>query len=281
MDTAKLEQQLTRIGLSEKEAVVLLALLRHGTRTTSFIAKKSSLNRGTTYVALHSLLEKGLVVKSTKRKVQYFTGLEPRHLVAYLDQKKREIQTERETLLAMLPDLEAIVNPLTSKPKIEFFDGVEGVRSAIEQTLNATDRTLRAYLSLIDLGEFLGWEYFVDYTKRRIKSGYTLNAIRTHEKDKQAQHKAQLRNIHEGQFDSSESARREVRHISEELAFPISVYLYDDKVTLLSSQEESFALTITSREYSEMQKKLFSVVWNSLTEATEKVERPSLDKNPT
>lgn len=261
-----LQVRLMSIGLSDKEAGALLSLLRYGTRTTSFIAKKAQLNRGTAYVALHALLEKGLVVKSTKRKVQYFTALEPRQLLEYLDRRQQEIQTQRENVLAMLPDLEAIKNPLTTKPKIEFFDGVDGVRSAIEQTLRSEEKTLRAYLSLIDLGEFLGWNYFLDYTSRRIEAGYRLHVVRTHEKDKQAQQKAEQRNIHERHFATSTKDRREVRHIGEELAFPMSVYLYDDKVTLLSSQEESFALTISSREYSEMQKKLFSVVWESLTE---------------
>lgn len=264
MDTKELEQRLVGIGLSDKEAAALLHLLRYGTRTTSFIAKKAGLNRGTAYVALHALLEKGLVVKSTKRKVQYFTALAPGQLIEYLDRRKHEIQTQKENVLEMLPALEAIINPLTTKPKIEFFDGVDGVRSAIEQTLQSKETTLRAFLSLIDLGEFLGWEYFIEYTSRRINAGYTLNVIRTQEKDKEAQQKAQQRNIHQQHFATSKKSRREVRHISEELAFPMSVYLYDDKVTLLSSQEECFALTITSREYSEMQKKLFSLVWESI-----------------
>ena len=266
MERLQLEQGLTQIGLSDKEAAALLNLLRYGTRTTSFIAKKANLNRGTAYVALHALLEKGLVVKSTRRKVQYFTALAPRQLVEYLERRKREIESQQEQVLELLPALEEITNPLTTKPRIEFFDGVDGVRNAIEQTLQAEEKKLRAFLSLFDIGEFLGWDYLIDYTNRRIDAGYALDVIRTLEKDEEAHERAKERNIHKRYFAASRKSRRAVRYISEELAFPISVYLYDDKVTLLSSQEESFALTITSREYSQMQKKLFSLIWQSLTD---------------
>ncbi len=68
-----IQQALVDIGLTEKEAAVYLTLLRFGTRPTTFVAHKAGLNRGSAYVALHSLLAKGLVAKTSKRKVQYFT----------------------------------------------------------------------------------------------------------------------------------------------------------------------------------------------------------------
>ena len=63
----KLQQKLQEIGLSDKESIAYLALLSRGTCSTSLIAKAAKLNRGTSYVALHSLLEKGLVIKSSKK----------------------------------------------------------------------------------------------------------------------------------------------------------------------------------------------------------------------
>ena len=79
-----------------------MTLLRHGTQPTSFLARKAGLNRGTAYVILHALLEKGLIVKTAKRRVQYFAPLEPDQLVKYIDHRERELKIGRERVQAMM-----------------------------------------------------------------------------------------------------------------------------------------------------------------------------------
>lgn len=253
-------KQLIDLGLSDKEAAIYLALLRHGTQTTSFLAKKAKLNRGTAYVALHSLLENGLVSKTVRRKVQYFSALNPKHLLEYLSRREAELRVQREKVSELLPEFEAMMNPLATKPRIQFFDGVEGARTAYEDTLNSKDKTLRAFLSIADISEFLGDDWFEGYTNTRIERGYTLHAIRTLEKDKQAMER---RGEQYERYVTSISDCREVRYASDDLAFPLTMYVYDDKVTIISSKEENFALIITSREVSQMQRKLFTLLWKA------------------
>lgn len=255
-----IEQELIHIGLSDKEAGAYLALLRYGTRPTSFVAQKAGLNRGTAYVALHSLLAKGLVAKSSKRQVQHFTALEPEHLLDFLDRRQSEIRRQREKVHTVLGQLRMLPQPSSAKPKIEFFEGVNAARAALEDTLTAKEKTLRAFLSIADIGEFLGPEFFDEYTTRRARTGYVLHAIRTLEKDKEAM----SRSRYAKRLVSSRKEKRIVRHVSEGLAFPMTMYMYDDKVLVISSKEEEFALIIQSRELSEMQKKLFLLIWNGL-----------------
>ena len=71
------QELLKEIGLSDKESKTCLELLKHGTRSISFVAKKAELNRGTAYVILHKLGYKGLVRKSVKNKI----ALEPINLI--------------------------------------------------------------------------------------------------------------------------------------------------------------------------------------------------------
>ena len=250
---------LETIGLSDKEAGAYLSLLKHGTQSTSFIAKKAGLNRGTSYVALHSLLEKGLVIKSQRRSVQYFTAINPKKLVDYLERRELELQAQKERVSAVMGDFLGLCNPLASSPKIEFFEGAEGARTALEETLKAEEKTLRAFLSIAEVGEFLGEEYFEYYTKKRIKRGYTLHAIRTLENDA----KAVMRNKYASGYVTKTKDAREVRYVEEDLAFPITMYMFDNKVLLLSSKKEGFALIVESLELSDMQKKLFLMIWNS------------------
>ena len=152
------------------------------------------------------------------------------------------------------------MNPLTAKPKIEFFDGIEGARFVLDQTLTAHDPLLRSFLSIADISDFVGSDFFNDYTSRRIKKGYELHAIRTLEKDRQALERDQYAN----RYISSKKEKREIRHVPDELAFPITMYMFDSKVAVISSKEESFALLIESKELAEMLKKLFELIWRTL-----------------
>ncbi len=251
---------LQSIGLTDKETVMYMALLRNGTQPTSHLARKAHLNRGTAYVVLHSLLEKGLIVKSVKRNVQYFSPLDPTQIVAFLDHRAQEITSARQNVQSMLGQITAIMNPLTSKPKIEYFDGPEGARFVLEQTLLAKDLILRSFLSIADISEFTGADFFNHYTQKRIQKGYELHVIRTLEKDRQAL----SRDPFAKHYISSRKDKRKIRYIPDELAFPITLYMFDSRIAVISSKDEGFSLLIESRELSTMLKKLFDFIWKSL-----------------
>lgn len=262
-----IHELLTDIGLSDSEAAMYIALLRHGQQATTFLSQKIGVNRGLGYVVLHSLLQKGLVTKMSRGKVQYFSPLPPEHLVEYLEHQKKEIEGKQERVQTMLSQLVAITNPLMTKPKMRFFDGIEGARAVLESILTSKDKTLRAYLSLADAINFVGSDFFHTFASRLTKEGFALHAIRTHEKDKQALAlDPRLKRL-----GPSKKERRQIRYAPENLAFPMTMFLSDDKLVLLSSKEENFALLIESREYLEMQKKLFELVWNSLERTTIRV----------
>jgi sugar-specific transcriptional regulator TrmB len=254
-----LEDLLKNIGLSNKEAKMYLTCLKHGSQPTSSLGRQAGFNRGTAYAILHALFQKGLVSKVTKQKVQYFSAVEPTQLLEYVDHQTDDLKRNRSNLEAALSQFEAIIHPLSSKPTFEFFDGAEGARLALEQTLQSTDKTLRSFMSITDMVEFIGYEQFDNYTNRRIEAGYKLEVLRTKEHDKEAfQNHPQTYH-----WVTSDQENRELNYVDEDLAFPMTMYLFDEKVLVISSKEENFALLITSKEYSNMQKKLFDLLWKT------------------
>lgn len=255
-----IDDLLTGIGLSGKEARMYISLLRNGTQPTSVLAKKAGLNRGTAYVILHTLLGKGLAIKTTRKKIQYFAPLKPDQLIKYIDHQRQELKGQKERVQAMMGQLIAISHPLTAKPKIQFFEGQEGARAVLDTTLTSKEKLLRAFLSIADVSDFAGAEYFNDYTSRRVKKGYTLHAIRTLEKDRIALE----RDVYARRYRTSKKEHRDIRYVSDELAFPVTIYMFDDKLAILSSRDENFALLIESPELAEMQKKLFGLIWPTL-----------------
>ena len=254
-----MQELLEKAGLTDKEAALYLGLLKYGTRTTSFLAGKVGLNRGTTYVAMHSLLAKGLVVKTTKRGAQHFTAHDPRQLLEHLNNQIHSLSHVKTTLEDRMEELTALVNPLTSRPKFEYFEGIEGARHVMTQTLFSKEKTLRAFLSITDLVDLLGLDFVDRYTSQRIEKDYSLNLIRTYEKDREAIERLGAEQL----YLPNPKEKRTVHYVPEGLSFPVTMFLFDDKVAILSSPEEKISLLIESRHIAEMQKKLFDLLWAS------------------
>ncbi|HLC76148.1 MAG TPA: transporter substrate-binding protein [Candidatus Peribacterales bacterium] len=259
-----IEDLLKDIGLSEKEAKLYITLLRHGQQTITFLSKRAEINRGLGYVLLHDLLEKGLVTKSSKGKVIYFSLLDPKLLVSYLENKKKDIDTKQERVQAMLGQFSAITNPGTAKPKIRFYDGSEGARTVLDSILATESKSLQAYVSVMETAKLVGGEHFRKFIEKLSSAEISLDVIRAREVTTETPR----RSTAVVSLETSKKDHREIRSASQEFTFPMTMFIVDDKIAILSSSEENFALMIESREVASMQRKLFSMLWNSLERTT-------------
>lgn len=119
---------LEEVGLSEKEAIIYLSLLRLGESTASRVSEISDLNRITTYVVLKSLKEKGFCSVYDKNKVQYFKPAKPENILAILDEKKNKVNL-------ILPLLKKEERKIQEKPEISLFEGKKGMTSMFDTIL--------------------------------------------------------------------------------------------------------------------------------------------------
>lgn len=122
----ELKQLLRNIGLSEKEAITYLENLRIGTNPASIIAKHSNINRGTTYTILESLSKKGLVHQIEKNKIRYYTAAEPKHLMHYIDLKRRDLSYHKKELHELLEVFSELKHPYHTKPRFKSYSGKVG-----------------------------------------------------------------------------------------------------------------------------------------------------------
>lgn len=113
-----LHSLLKNLGLSEKEAVMYLAMLHTGQATASTIASAAKQNRGTAYNVLEALVTKGFAEKITEGKILCFSAIEPQQLTHVLEQKKKEIEQSTKALQAILKTYE---NTEQNMPRIHLF----------------------------------------------------------------------------------------------------------------------------------------------------------------
>jgi sugar-specific transcriptional regulator TrmB len=79
--------KLRHLGLSENEAKVYMAMLELGPSVVVEIARKSGINRPTTYVQIESLKKKGLVSTQAKGKKQFFIAESPDKLELLIEKQ--------------------------------------------------------------------------------------------------------------------------------------------------------------------------------------------------
>jgi len=123
---------LLKIGLTEGEAKVYLALSELGSSSVGPIVKKSGVAYSNIYDILHRLIEKGIVSFIIKNKTKYFQAASPSNLIQYLDKKQEQITKEKEALKKVLPELEKL-QEIKPKQEAEIFIGTKGLRTAYEK----------------------------------------------------------------------------------------------------------------------------------------------------
>lgn len=242
-----MKKLLLELGLSEKEAAVLLALLELGAAPVSKVATRAKLNRTTAYDIIENLRSLGLVSPVGDKLKKTYIAEPPETLVAYLEKRSHEYQQKAAEIKKALPELKALYNEKGTRPRIRFYEGKEGLEAVYEDTLTTTE-PIRAYASVRDMHAALP-HYFPKYYQRRAGRKIHIRAILP----------ATQEGIERAKHDYAED--RESRLVDpEQFNFSPEINIYDDKVAIMSLAEE-FGVIIESKEIAEAQKKIFELAW--------------------
>lgn len=232
------------LGLNETHARFYLAALELGRVTVRDVANKAGISRTNAYDVLARLAEEGLVsqLPATPGQKTLVIAEPPERLIELLDQR-------RKRAVDVLPELRSIHNRSHAKPRVRYYEGLDGIKSALDATLTASDGQLLGILSMQDLYQVPGREWMDDHVCRRIEAGVKLRAIRSSSKD-----------IH-GFWAHNPAELRDVRYAPPDYVFAMTSYIYDNCVAIISSQRENFAMTLQSEEFAAMQRYLFEALW--------------------
>lgn len=155
---------LTTVGFEEKEARVYLALLELGEALVTDIAKRAELKRSTTYVILGKLAERGFASAVPGARVQAFRAADPDKIVA-------NAQSNLLALQQFAPVLRAMRQTGIGRPRIEVFEGHDGIMSVYRQFERGKDAR---YLASMRRHE----EHFAVEVERWVR-GYESGTITT------------------------------------------------------------------------------------------------------
>lgn len=241
-----LEKNLEKLGLDEKEARVYLALLELGEGNIHQIAKKSGVKRTTVYDIVESLKEKGLLSSVIHRKKTLYSAEDPRKLEDTLEEKKH-------ILRRILPELLSIANMLDKKPKIRFYEGIEGIKDVYKDAFNYPEQELLAWVSEEAVDSF-DIDFLNNYyLPKRVERKIWVRAI--------AMDSPMVRKYKE----LDEKSLRRTKLIKEN-NFPLEVEinLYGKNKIAMMSFEEKIGLIIESQKIYTTLKSIFEMNWKML-----------------
>jgi sugar-specific transcriptional regulator TrmB len=241
---------LEKLGLNEKEARVYLALLELGESNIQGLSAKSSVKRTTVYDILESLKEKGLITEITKNKKTILMAEDPRKIENILDEKK-------DTFKRVLPELLSITNVLDNKPKIKFYEGINGIKDVYRDTLNYPDQELLAWVSNEAIHSFDEEQKFLDYylEKRKDKKIW-VRAVAPDNEEMQ-----NYKGLDE------KSLRRTKLVSQEEFPFEVEINLYGRRKIGIMSFGEKLGLIIESEKLYKTLHSIFELNWKMLPES--------------
>lgn len=224
------------LGTTERE-VLLLLLQSEGAQRVSLIAKKLKLNRVTLYSVLKSLSERALVSSVEDRGVLAYRSIEPHLLADYLERMREKLAANIEKVRGTLPLIERERSKFRSiYPSMQFFEGVEGIKQAYEDTIkNNPSKNVYAFLGTDAIYKTIDAEWLKRYLTRRTKAGITWHAAVP---DEPNAHEVQKR-------DAQES--RVTKLLPPGYRFDIEMAAYGDR-TLIASFSEDHPLAIIIKD---------------------------------
>lgn len=226
-------QNLERLGLSNSESKVYLANLELGQVKLNEISKKSGIVRETTYGIINSLIQKGLISYVIKSGIKHFEASSPSKL-------KQIIQEKEEIIKKIMPSLDELKKSTPSKPKVEFYEGKDGMKTVIENLLTANKEIL-AISSTKGLRQMFEF-YFPGAVKRREELGIKVRML----------------------SDDSPFSRKLVqsKKLPKEFDFNTATWIYNNKVALISlNKKEPIGIIIEDEEINKTQKQTFELLW--------------------
>lgn len=244
-------EKLLQLGFNKKEAKVYLILLELGAPSpASTVAKRAKMNRTTAYYILENLVEKGLVIRSQRDQTYYFQSQTPEHIIQYLENKSKKLNRQIKDAQSLLPELRSRHNPSEkTRPRVYFFEGLEGVLRVYEETLTTSDE-ITAYASAHPHMELLSW-YFPEYYKRRTGRGIRARALFPDTENDWIRHS----------FDEEEI--RESRILPKEMMdFTTEINFFDDRM-MIADWDDKLGIIIESREIVKVFKQAFELAWEA------------------
>jgi len=236
-----IKSQIKQLGLSQKEAMIYLTLLKIGNATVPKIAKYSNIPSSTARDTLVTLSEKGLVSKYKTGSKNHYSPTEPRLL-------KEKVMRQVDLVNDLVPKLNALYHPLLKETTVRYFDHRSGFDVLFKEIANEAHDLLA--IGSADVEEFLP-EYFPELTKVRLKYSIPLKLILPYSEYARVVQKEDSKQL------------RKTKILKETTKIPATMFIWQNKLAVFSVGDNPSVLLLEDNNMTQMFKIMFDIIWQS------------------
>lgn len=162
---------LKNIGFSPEQIAVYGILIEYGKLPASIIASRSKVSRVITYKILGQFVDMGIAEKiDAPKSVAVFGPTDPENLRKLIERKENEVSGFKNACESAISALRPQYNLLNDKPGVVFYEGLEGVKKVLEDSLY-TEGTIYTYVdveAVLDHFKKINDDYVAKREKRGI-----------------------------------------------------------------------------------------------------------------
>jgi sugar-specific transcriptional regulator TrmB len=245
-------EALRKLGLTEGEIKVYLALIRLGETTSGPLVDESGVSVSKVYTILDRLAKKGLASHIVKQKTKHFKAADPNRLLVYLQEKEAEIKQQEGALKELIPTLELQQQTAVTTETAQVYDGLRGLQTARERTLKIMNEGDEMWIIGIARTPYDGMmnQFFKQYHRRRYEKGIKCRYLYNEYARKPM-----------GEL-SATYPNSEVRYLPEGVITHAWMEIYADTVTIGINKGKSFSVVITNQEVANSFKIYAKLLWS-------------------
>ena len=242
--------ELMEAGLSADEALVYSALLKRGLTQASTLARQLPLSRPLIYKILADLEKRNLVEKIEKTgSVTRFAPGHPFKLRELVEKKAKDAERSKMLVESVITSLISEYTIATGKPGIEFYEGKDGIKAVLNDSLTSKTEILSyGDLEAIDthIGD-LNADYVAARERRNIKKrGIALDTPFAREF---------LKNYHK-----AVTTTKLIK--ADDAPFSTIMQIYDGKISYITlSNERMIGIIVADAHIYDMHRYLFESLW--------------------
>lgn len=239
----EIEALLHNLGFSPNEAKIYLAGMETGPASAQDIAEKAGLRRTTGYSVLDGLVLRGIVYRTKDGgKTRYITE-SPKDLAKRFHDYHAQLEHS-------LPQLLAVYNKSQTKPRIVFYEGIEGLERIYDDTIKERPKEILEYNTseLFSLLPQLPRYYAPLRRKHKVR------ARRIAPNDKNWQ-------LHANK-DAEELAKTKLLS-KKDFAVPTEINIYNNKVAFMSYSDK-LGIIIESEGIAATMRRIYELLWARL-----------------
>ncbi len=243
------KKYLEYLGLSDKEALVYIELLRSDSLSGIELSRNTGIKKATVYLIIESLVSKSLIREIKVGKRLHFKAESPDQLKVIFDKKKFELESQMRNIQEIIFELKSIEKKVGTKPSVTYYEGKEAVKSSIEEYVgqigysHSDDYGIYSY----DLFEKIFSKRDIEeIDKKRIDNNVKFKAIYTG-----------------GNKFIPNKPNQELIKIAQDM-FPIEseILIFNDEVKIHTLGKDVFGISIKNKEFATTMKSLIEYVFS-------------------